>query len=319
MAGTEIGSESETESEIERTSAALERIHKLERAERARLERAEARNQRRSDAVEVRRGPVETRSDRLDRTERVLRFPMAALGVAWAVIGIAVLTTDNRGLAPQALVASLFVIWLVIVVEVVLRYILVPNRGQYFASRRVEPAMVVIPLFQVWRLAGVERMTVLLGEGLERFVAILRHRSLFRVLLAAVGLLFIGAWLVLLFEEKTPGSNIHTFKDAIWWAVVTVTTVGYGDRFPISDGGRAVAIVLMMVGIGLIGVLTATVASFFVQEHTDANKEQLQAAHQDLGARLTEIDARLGRLEVTLGAGPGVSAPTPATPATPAS
>jgi voltage-gated potassium channel len=81
---------------------------------------------------------------------------------------------------------------------------------------------------------------------------------------------------------------------------VTVTTVGYGDRFPVTGGGRTIAVILMLVGIGLIGVLTATVASFFVQEHTDANKDQLQAAHQDLGARLTDIDARLARMEAAL-------------------
>ena len=82
--------------------------------------------------------------------------------------------------------------------------------------------------------------------------------------------------------------------------MVTVTTVGYGDRYPTSEAGRAVAIVLMLLGIGLIGVLTATVASCFVQEHTDANKDQLQAAHEDIGARLDDIDARLARMDVVL-------------------
>jgi voltage-gated potassium channel len=159
---------------------------------------------------------------------------------------------------------------------------------------------VAIPLFQVWRLAGVERVNVLTNEGVERFIAILKHRSLFRVLLSALGLLFLGAWLVMLFESNAPGSNIHTYKDALWWAVVTVTTVGYGDRYPVTEGGRLVATVLMFVGIGLIGVLTATVASFFMQEHTDANKEQLQAAHADLGGHLTDIDARLARIETVL-------------------
>ena len=229
---------------------------------------------------------------------------MAVLGVAWAVIGIVVLTTDSQGLAPEALVTALFMIWFLIVVEFALRYFIVPERGKYFSSRRVEPAMVAVPVFQVWRLAGVERVTVLTGEGSERFLAILRHRSLFRVLLAAAGLLFLGAWLVMLFESNAPGSNIHSYLDALWWGVVTVTTVGYGDRFPVTEGGRAVAVVLMMVGIGLIGTLTATVASFFVQEHTDANKAQLQAAHEDLGAQLSAIDDRLARLESTFGTAP---------------
>ena len=124
------------------------------------------------------------------------------------------------------------------------------------------------------------------------------------MLLAALGLVIIGALLVMLFERNASGSNIHNYRDAIWWAVVTVTTVGYGDRFPVTEGGRAVAVILMFIGIGLIGTLTATVASFFVQEHTDANKAQLQAAHEDLGVQLTDIDARLARIEAALSADP---------------
>jgi voltage-gated potassium channel len=297
------------------SSAALTRSHRLERQERARLERQEALRQRREVALSHPGLPSDRRV-RIERVERFLRLPMAALGVAWAVIGIIVLTTESKGLAPEALVTALFVIWFIIVVECIVRYVVVPDRRQYFSDRRIEPAMIVVPAFQVWRLTGVERMTVLQREGAERFLAILRHRSLFRVLLAAVGLLFLGAWLVMLFESHVQGSNIHGYKDALWWGVVTVTTVGYGDRFPVSDGGRLVAVVLMMVGIGLIGVLTATVASFFMQEHTDANKEQLQAAHHDLGTQLTDIDDRLARLEAAIGTTPAAADAPQAVPTT---
>jgi voltage-gated potassium channel len=134
--------------------------------------------------------------------------------------------------------------------------------------------------------------------------AILKHHSLFRVLIAAVATLVLGAWLVLLFEENAKGSNIHNYPDALWWAIVTVTTVGYGDRFPVSEGGRIVAVVLMLVGIGLIGVLTATVASVFIKEHTDDNKEELKKSHADLGQQLAVIGDRLADVERRLGATP---------------
>jgi voltage-gated potassium channel len=65
--------------------------------------------------------------------------------------------------------------------------------------------------------------------------------------------------------------------------VVTVTTVGYGDKFPVTALGRGVAVVLMLVGIGLIGVLTATVASFFVQENADEQTTDLKDLQQRLG------------------------------------
>jgi voltage-gated potassium channel len=284
----------------EATSAALKRIHRLERQELDRIARQLELADRRAETIEAGQGPTDSRRQKLKRMERALRIPLALLGVAWAVCGIIVITTDSRGAASKGFVIALFAIWLVVVLETLARYIFVPNRRRYFACRQIEPVMIVVPFFQIWKVLGVERASVLWGEGFTRFVAILRHRGLFRVLLAATGLLFLGAWVVLLCENHAPGSNIHSYPDALWWAVVTVTTVGYGDRFPVTGGGRTVAVILMLVGIGLIGVLTATVASFFVQEHTDANKEQLQAAHQDLGVRLTDIDARLARMEAAL-------------------
>ena len=107
---------------------------------------------------------------------------------------------------------------------------------------------------------------------------------------------------MLLFERNAKGSNIHNYPDALWWAIVTVTTVGYGDRFPVTGGGRTVAVILMLLGIGLIGVLTATVASVFVKEHTDSNKEEIKKGHANLSLQLALISDRLADVERRLGA-----------------
>ena len=84
-----------------------------------------------------------------------------------------------------------------------------------------------------------------------------------------------------------------------------MTTVGYGDRYPVTDGGRAVAVVLMLVGIGLIGVLTATVASVFIKEHTDANSEEFNKGRDQLDQQLSVISDRIADVERRLGASPG--------------
>ena len=166
----------------------------------------------------------------------------------------------------------------------------------------------MVPPFQGWHIVGIEKMSLIVREGELRVESILRHHSLFRVLLAVVATIFVGAWLVLLFEERAKGSNIHDYPDALWWAIVTVTTVGYGDRYPVTEGGRIVAVILMLVGIGLIGTLTATVASVFIKEHTDANKEEFKKGHADLGQQLSVISDRLTDVERRLGATPAALA-----------
>lgn len=66
-------------------------------------------------------------------------------------------------------------------------------------------------------------------------------------------------------ERNVPDSNIATFPDALWWAVTTVTTVGYGDRFPVTGEGRLVGVVLMVVGIAVFGSITAALAGRLIR------------------------------------------------------
>jgi voltage-gated potassium channel len=78
-------------------------------------------------------------------------------------------------------------------------------------------------------------------------------------------LLIIFCSIGILQVEKDPNSNIKTAEDAIWWAYVTITTVGYGDKFPVTTEGRLIAALLMTAGVGLFGTFTAYVASWFVE------------------------------------------------------
>jgi voltage-gated potassium channel len=279
------------------------RIQRLEKLERERLEDKALREQRRQQGIASAK-PSGGRHDLVDRIEELTRFPMALLGIVWLVFAIIVLTSDAKGSSSKFLVGSLFGLWLIFLIEYVIRLVLTPNTKGYLKRRWVEPATVLVPPLQGWRLVGIEKMCLVIHEGALRIEAILKHHSLFRVLIAASATLVFGAWLVLLFEENAPGSNIHSYPDALWWAVVTVTTVGYGDRYPVTGGGRIVATILMLVGIGLIGVLTATVASVFIKEHTDANKEEFKKGHADLSSQVSLIDDRLADIERRLGATP---------------
>jgi voltage-gated potassium channel len=285
----------------EKKPSSLERIERLERLEAERLEEKARKDERRRQVIAGDK-PSGGRHDLVDDIERVTKYPLAILGLAWLVIGIIALTRHVNGKTSIVLVGTLFALWAIALVEYLIRLVITPDTRGYLRRRWVEPVTVVAPALQGWHLVGIEKVTLLIHEGELRVEAILRHHSLFRVLGAATGTLFLGAWLVLLFEKKVADGNIHSYPQALWWAIVTVTTVGYGDKFPVTAGGRVVACVLMLVGIGLIGTLTATVASVFVKEHTDSNKEVYRKGHADLAQQLAVITERLADVEHRLGA-----------------
>nr|MBA3233489.1 two pore domain potassium channel family protein [Propionibacteriales bacterium] len=80
---------------------------------------------------------------------------------------------------------------------------------------------------------------------------------------------FVAAVAMLDAERGAADANIESFGDAAWWAVTTMTTVGYGDRFPVTTEGRLIASALMLAGIALLGVVTAALASWFVERIGD--------------------------------------------------
>jgi voltage-gated potassium channel len=96
---------------------------------------------------------------------------------------------------------------------------------------------------------------------------------------ASVGVVgFVGSIAVVDAERANPDANIQSFGDAVWWAATTVTTVGYGDRYPTTTEGRLVAVGLMLTGIALLGVVTAALASGFVERLSEV--EAGRAAHR---------------------------------------
>jgi len=86
-------------------------------------------------------------------------------------------------------------------------------------------------------------------------------------------LIIISSSISILIVENAPESNIKTAEDALWWAMVTVTTVGYGDKFPVTTDGRIIAVGLMISGVGLFGVFTGYISSIFVNERKKEEKD----------------------------------------------
>ena len=117
--------------------------------------------------------------------------------------------------------------------------------------------------------------------------------SLLAVLFVAIVVVVGASLLVLEFESLQPGGSIVDPGDALWWALVTVTSVGYGDKYPVSSVGRAAAIVVMVVGISLWGVLASSLAATFVRPRR-RTKAQESAGMQE---QLDHVLESLHRLE----------------------
>jgi len=152
-------------------------------------------------------------------------------------------------------------------------------RRQYFVYERgwldllgSIPTLGFFELTALLRLARISRLArvtrLLRGNNrkeLVRDMIVNRGQyASFITLLAAGMILSTASFLVLQFESRSPDSNIKTGADAIWWGFVTITTVGYGDRFPVTLAGRLVGLFVMLTGVGIIAALASILASVLV-------------------------------------------------------
>ena len=123
----------------------------------------------------------------------------------------------------------------------------------------------IFRLAKLTKLVKLTRLLRIIGLSgkLERKASkLLRTNGLIYILYVNVFIVFVGSSILSVVEEKS-------FSDSLWWAVVTVTTVGYGDIVPSSIFGKWLAIILMLVGIGTIGMLTSALTNFFVKENSN--------------------------------------------------
>ncbi len=232
--------------------------------------------------------------DAYDRFSAISDLPLTILAVLWLPVLVIPFVVHLSPDVTRTFNEIDYFVWAAFAIEYFIKLYLAPSRRHFFTHHLVDLAVVALPILRplralrLLRLFNFARVGVVLTNSLKRGRDIFTHRGLHFVLLAVLIIIFVCAALELAFEQHAPGANIHNFGDALWWAVVTVTTVGYGDKYPVSSGGRGVAVVLMLVGIGLIGVLTATVASYFVEEKADEEKAELNERLDRIEAMLTQ-------------------------------
>jgi voltage-gated potassium channel len=140
-----------------------------------------------------------------------------------------------------------------------------------------------IRILRIIRLLRAIRAThkvssILFKDKLQTGVASVTLNAFLLIMFCSIG--------ILICEQQDPDANIKTAGDAIWWSVTTITTVGYGDKYPVTAEGRIVAMILMVSGIGLFGIFSGLAASFF-----------FGSKHQGILHEENKILARLEKLE----------------------
>ena len=225
--------------------------------------------------------------ERLRWWQRQSQWPLTAAAVLF-LLSFALPIIDTR--LPSAWVRFFGVLawatWSLFVVDYLVRIYLAPNRKEYVVRHWYDFVVLVLPLWHPFRLLRLAALLRVLNRNAAHS---LRGKVATYVVLGSSFFGFCGALAVLQAERPDPNANIKSIGDALWWAIATMTTVGYGDRYPVTMTGRLVAVTLMIGGIAVLGLTTATVASWLVERVSSRDENQLEALSKQVAALQRQV------------------------------
>jgi voltage-gated potassium channel len=245
-------------------------------------------------------------NERAERVERFFTWPVIVAALLVIPVIFIEESTENETWRNLAGVAN-WLIWLVFLAELVAMLYVVPNRRDWLLHHPLEVAIVVLtPPFLPQSLQALRVFR------LFRLLRLLRIAQLARRSTSVIGLRY--AAVLALLTALGGGTAFAAIEDepetwdGVWWAVSTMTTVGYGDVFPQTDSGRVLAMALMLVGIGFVAVLTGAIAERFVAAQVRAQAEaaerevagEVEDAREAALQELRSIAERMQRLEATV-------------------
>lgn len=244
---------------------------------------------------------------RIAAWDRRVDWWLTALAVLFLAVYAVQVLARPTAVAHTALEVVLTTIWVVFGLDYLVRIGLAHRRWRFVRTHLLDLAILLLPMFRQLRALRVITVISVLNRQLRDDV---RGRVVVYVAATVTLVGFVAALAVLEAERDVEGATITTFGDALWWTITTISTVGYGDRYPITVEGRIVAGALMVAGIALLGVVTASIASWFVEnlrrveaevtEEIEDVAEDVERTEVQLAAVLAElrtISARLDALE----------------------
>jgi voltage-gated potassium channel len=232
--------------------------------------------------------------------ERRLDWPLTVLAAVFLVAyAWSVLDTGLSARATWWLDALLWATWGVFAVDYLVRLVLARRRWRFVYRHLLDLLVIVLPMFRQLRVLRLVTVLITLNRQMR---GDFRGRVGVYVGGATALVGFAAALAVYDAEREHPDASITSFGDALWWTITTISTVGYGDRYPVTWQGRLVAGLLMVAGIALLGTVTATIASWFVEraraaaDAVEAVEDAVEAAAEETEVELRQVLAELQRL-----------------------
>lgn len=226
-------------------------------------------------------------NDRLEVWERRWEWPLTVLAAAF--LGAYAWPVLDPGLDARLTTLCTVidvVAWAAFFVDYAMRVHLAERRAHFVWRHLPDLAVLALPILRPLRLLRLVLLLRMLNRGATQS---LRGRIAVYVAGATALLLTCAALAVLDAERAATDANITTFGDALWWSLTTITTVGYGDHYPVTTEGRWVAAGLMLGGVALLGIVTASIASWLIDRVRETEEEAQAVTRADLRALTDEL------------------------------
>ncbi|NEN07321.1 two pore domain potassium channel family protein [Diaminobutyricibacter tongyongensis] len=195
-----------------------------------------------------------------DRWEAATTWPLLIASVLFLIAySWRILERNPSTTLVVVLTVILVLVWVAFVIDYVVRIILSPDKWWFIGHSKVDLLSVFIPIARPFRLLKYLGRIPLLGGNSG---AALRRRVIIIAATFVVMFIYVMSLAEYAAERDAKGANITSFGDSIWWACVTMATVGYGDYYPITIMGRVLAVVLMIGGVAIVGTATGTLVSY---------------------------------------------------------
>jgi voltage-gated potassium channel len=234
----------------------------------------------------------------------------------WVIVVLALLVvpvilieeSDASGAWPTVAALGNWIIWIGFLAELTFVLKVAPRKRAALRAHWLDAAIVILTapllpallsalrLTRLLRLLRLLSVAALAGRALSAQSVLSKRQGFRYIALATVLLVVLAGFAVSMADHDEFSSPWH----GMWWAVTTVTTVGYGDYAPDTLGGRVIAAALMLVGISFLSLLTASIASLFVSHDNAEEEELLESEHTEVMQVLRRIEERLERVEAKL-------------------